>query len=150
MNEIDLTKINKKTIFDVNSSCDYYLSPKILKNESLKKVCYFQFGSSDISSRIVYKAVASKATELDLKIVLTSLERSIRNVEVFLEIYILNLNEGNNIKIKPYLEIPQKGIKFEHKVTIGAPNKSWIKYLKSRGLAYNQALKLISKSFITG
>jgi len=150
MKNIDLTKLKTKSFFTVNTNTNYYFKPNELKNISLKKECHFQFKTSNISSRIVYRAVAQKAVEMDLKVVLSSIEESIQNVDVFLEIYILNLDESNSISIEPFLEIPQKEIKFEHKVTIGTPNKIWIRYLKSRGLTYNQALKLISESFITG
>ncbi len=150
MKNIDLTKLGEKTLFEIENSENYFLGPNSLKNTSLKKEFNFQFKKSNTSSRIVYRAVAQKDVEIDLKVVLSSIEESIQNVDVFLEIYILNLHESNNISIKPFLETPQKEIKFEHKVTIGTPNKIWIKYLKSRGLTYNQALKLISESFITG
>jgi Fe-S cluster assembly scaffold protein SufB len=150
MKNIDLTKLAQKTTFEVKECSDFFLSPNSLQNTSLKKECCFQFKTPNTRSRIIYRCVAHKGTELNLKLTLNSTEKNIQNVEVFLEIYVLNLDESNNIVVKPFLEIPQKEIKFEHKVTIGAPNKNWIKYLKSRGLKYNQALELISNSFITG
>lgn len=150
MKKIDLTKLEKVTLLEIKGSEDYFLSPNSLKNISLKKECNFQFKNSNISNRIIYRTVAQKNVDMDLKITLSSIEESVKNIDVFLEIYILNLDESNNISIKPFLEIPQKEIKFEHKVTIGAPNENWITYLKSRGLTYKQALKLISESFITG
>ena len=150
MKRIDLAKLNKKTILEIKKSEEYFLAPNFLKNTSLKKKCYFQFEESNMLCRIVYRAVAEKNVNIDLEISLSSIEEDIKDVDVFLEIYILNLDESNNIVVKPFLETPQKEIKFEHKVTIGTPNQNWIKYLKSRGLTYNQALKLVSESFITG
>ncbi len=150
MKKIDLTKLKKRTNFDIERSNEYFFSPNFLENTNLKKECCFIFNKSDISSRIIYRVVARKATSLDITVILSSTEKSIQNVEVFLEIYVLNLSKDNSVIVKPFLEIPQKDIKFEHKVTIGTPNDTWIKYLQSRGLSYNQALELISESFITG
>lgn len=150
MKIIDLTKIGEKTKFIVTKSADYKFYPPTLKNTSLKKECLFEFQDSNLSNKIIYKCIAQDNIELDLTVKLFTKGKNIQNVNVDLEIYILNLYEKNIIRVRPYLEIFQKEIKFEHKVTIGAPNKKWIQYLNSKGLSYKEALKLISASFITG
>lgn len=150
MKIIDLKTIKKETNFTINKNVNYKFYPPVLKNISLKNECLFEFQNSNISSKIIYKCIAQNNTELDLTIRLFTKRKNIQNLNVDLEIYVLNLDEKNTIKVRPYLEISQKEIKFEHKVTIGAPNKKWIQYLNSKGLSYKEALNLITTSFITG
>ncbi len=150
MRDIDIRKIKEEEVFEIDKSMDFCLKPNLFERESLKKTCRFVVNNSKVSSKIVFMCVSSNGVDLDLKVALSTKETSIRDVEVILEIYILNLGNGNNIKVEPFLEIEQKGIKFEHKVAIGAPKEKWIKYLNSRGSNKKQAIKLISQAFITG
>ena len=150
MIEIDLNKTAEKEVFKINKSSEYNIVPNLLKNTQLKRDYIFHFESSNIKSKITYKCVAKKDTVLDLNITLSITERGLSGIEAFLEIYVLNLDKNNIITVKPFLEIPEKNIQFEHKVTIGAPNKKWIKYLNSRGLGYEESVHLISDAFITG
>ncbi len=150
MKKIYLTKLKERTTIEVKSKEKYILEPRLLKNTSIKKEIVFEFSNSNTSAKILYRCVAEKATELDLKITLLTKERSLQNVSASLDIHILNLDKTNSITVKPILKIQQQNILFEHKVAIGTPNEKWIKYLNSRGLSYQKALKLIAQGFITG
>ena len=150
MRILDLETLKSKTILKVDSKSNFSIKPNLLSKVSLKKEYRFEFTKSNLKNKIIYKCIAKKDVNLDLKITLSTKDINIQNVDVFLEIYILNLHEDNNIVVQPFLEIPNKNIKFEHKVTVGAPSQKWVHYLNSRGLSNNQALKLISESFITG
>lgn len=150
MKSIDLEKIKEKEVFLVKKNQDFTLSPNYLENTTLKKEIVFEFDSKNTTSKIIYYCVVNKKVNMDLKIILTSKKTNIENVKAYLEVHILNLSEDNYFSIEPILEIPQQNIVFEHKVTIGAPNKDWIKYLRSRGIPHNEARGLIAKGFLTG
>jgi Fe-S cluster assembly scaffold protein SufB len=147
MEILDIEKLKTNEIINVDQDSDYFLTPKLLTKISLKKDLKFCFNNSNISSNIVYRCIANKGTNLDLNITLLTKKENIHDVDVSLEVYVLNLSEENVIKVSPILLISQKNVKFEHKVTIGTPNDTWISYLKSRGLSYRKAINLISKSF---
>ncbi len=148
--DIDIKKINKNEVFELEKDMDFNLKPNLLENISLKRTCEFVITKSNVSGKIIFKCVAKKGVDLDLRVALSTEDESIREVEMLLEIYILNLDVENNIRVEPFLEIEQKGIKFEHKVAIGAPKEKWMKYLKSRGNDEKQVTELISQAFITG
>ncbi len=150
MKILDIKKLKEVEKIEIQKTAEIFIQPSELKNISLKRKILFEFTNSNIFSKIVYRCVAQKNTNLDLTVSLSTKDKTIQKVEAQLEIYVLNLSQSNMIRIKPYLEIDQKNIKFEHKVTIGEPNTKWIKYLNSRGLSKKQAFKLISHSFITG
>jgi Fe-S cluster assembly scaffold protein SufB len=148
MKTIDILK-SKDTV-KIEKGHDYVLTPNLLKSISLKKTISFEINDSNIQSKIIYKCMAQRDTNIDLTITVKSKSMGIKNVKIRLEIHILNTSRDNNIKIQPFLEIPNREIAFEHKVTIGAPDKKWLKYLHSRGIKRQEAIKLLSQNFITG
>lgn len=150
MKEIDIQKMKDIETIVIERNADFYLKPNLLKNDSLDKTIEFLAKKNFLKNKIVMKCVAEDNVDLNLKVILSTKDKGIREVDVNLEVYILNLSKKNNIRIEPFLEIKQQGVKFEHKVAIGAPKEKWIKYLKSRGNDGKQATKLISQAFITG
>lgn len=146
MREID---IFKKDIFeDVQTSTDFVILPNKLENVVLKREVIFEFQTSSVQSNIVYKCLALGCVDLDLTVKLSSKDISVDGVTVYLEVHILNIGLENKIKVKPFLEIPHQNVKFEHKVTIGAPDTKWVNYLRSKGLSEDSAKQLIIESFI--
>ncbi len=145
MEIINLEKENE--IYNIKDSVDFRIIPSTLSDISLRKNIDFKFEKSNVKSKIVFKSVLHNNVNLDIKIRLFSESKEIVEVEAFLEIHILNLSSKNNISVTPVLEIPQKNIKFEHKVTIGTPSKEWMKYIFSRGIGKKEGIELIAKSF---
>jgi len=148
MTEINLEDSEKSIHYKVNQSEEIQLYPRELNDLNWEKKIDFEIVASDIKSKIVYRCVARKNTNLDMTFRLYTSNKKVDNLEINLEIHILNLSEENNINVRPFLEIPKENISFEHKVTIGAPSKDWLKYLNSRGLNNQISTELIVNSFL--
>ncbi len=147
MEIINLEKIQNDFVYEVNQNMDFNISPNSFCNTCVEKKLSFKFMKSSIESKIVYKCVLWKNVDFNLRVALLVENEKVTDVKGDLEIHILNLFEGNQIKIEPYLEIPNDGIKFEHKVTMGIPDERWLEYLNARGMGRMEAVELIVKNF---
>jgi Fe-S cluster assembly scaffold protein SufB len=147
MKKINLLSKKGKVLFHIKESTEFHLYPNCLENISIKKEIGLNFVKSDTKSRIIFKCLAKKNVDLQLTFKLFSEEKDIEEVESYLEVEILNLFD-NSIRIDPFLEISQKDIKFEHKVSIGSINEDWLSYLMSKGLSEKEATNLITQKYL--
>jgi len=147
MEKIELKESKRKISFDIKEDKEFKVYPSCLENVSIKQEIRLNFIASNTKSKIVFKCLTKENVDLSLTFKLFATKENIEEVEAYLEVEILTLFD-NSIRIEPFLEIPQKDIKFEHKVSIGSINKDWLVYLMSKGLTEREATNLITQNYL--
>lgn len=145
---LDLNKIQDEYEYSLKKDEDITIIPTSFNDVNISKKIKFVVTESGLNQKISFKAVVESDNFLDISITLSATSENIKDVKVSLDAIVLNIGKNNHIKVHPNLEIPQKNITFEHKLSIGSPNKIWINYLMSRGLSLKESLALILKSFL--
>jgi len=99
--------------------------------------------TSDIDFKVVLRDKAISAYTGLIKI-----ERHAKTCEAYQENRNLVLNRGPKAETIPELEILNEDVKCSHGATIGPIDPESIFYLKSRGIAYDDAVRMIVSGFV--
>ncbi|MBD3329858.1 hypothetical protein GF357_05185 [Candidatus Dojkabacteria bacterium] len=166
MKEIDLKKMQSKSVIneiEVDKDSVYKFTQDISSLETAENLnLKFNFTVPDTKSLIDIRYVVRNFTikpekrdktrselKLTVKVVMKA-PKSILGTQSNLMIRVINLSSKANILIEPVLEIEEKNIDMDHKVTIGGIDHRQIHYFESRGIPRSTAKKLIVNGFLNG
>ena len=146
---IDISSINDTLQVTINENFDHLFLLKQLhrSTRNIKKEIRITFTKPNISSNINVRMVLDRPIEVQIEIVIIAKE-GIAGVESKLDMRALLIDKNASIQFTPSLEIDEMDVSIDHKSSIGSPSKEWLEYLSSRGLNFNDSIKLLKKAFI--
>lgn len=160
MNKVDLKTKNlgdQVRTFEVVADTLYKFYEDLDKVDSLTGLnLKFNYKKSATKTKIDIRYVfrdfstekdQNESQKLTIKVVLRA-PKKITDTVAILEIRVINLSSSANILIEPILEIEEKNVEIDHKVTIGGVDPGQIQYLRSRGIDESEAKDLIIKGFL--
>ena len=100
--------------------------------------------SSNIDFKVVLKDRAQSAYTGLIRI-----ENGARNCEAYQENHNLLLNPGTKAQTIPELEILNEDVSCSHGATLGSIDQESLFYLQARGIAKNEAVRMIVSGFVT-
>jgi len=100
--------------------------------------------SSNIDFKVVLKDRAQSAYTGLIRI-----ENGARNCEAYQENRNLLLNPGTKAQTIPELEILNEDVSCSHGATLGSIDQESLFYLQARGIAKNEAVRMIVSGFVT-
>jgi len=145
--EVILGNIYGNNFFNVTEDTLYKVRVNLRSGKSLKCNLVFSHSAPGLSSFVDLRFVLWGGSMLDVK-VLMKVSTGLVQTDSYLSVKVLTLGEGNLVKVVPSVEVSEKELKCGHGATVSCLDKAMVNYLRSRGLSFDQAVKLLVKCFL--
>lgn len=130
----------------VGSSIEYYFSSISIASEKYNMV--INHNNKLVSSKIINHIIAMDKASVEF-IIDSNVEHGNGGTIMNQSTKIINLGENRSV-IKPNMNIREYDVKASHGSVVGEFREEDIFYLMSRGISYNDSLKLLIKGFLLG
>ncbi len=134
----DLNDVNAKLNYQFRSIATNYDVHKLIINHN----------SKNTSSYIVNRSIAKENARIDFTVD-SYLAKNMKGCHLDQDTKIITLGDNNSI-IRPNMYISEVDVEARHASSIGNFSYDDIFYLMTRGISYQQCLKLLIKGFILG
>ncbi|MDQ6985015.1 MAG: SufD family Fe-S cluster assembly protein [Candidatus Dojkabacteria bacterium] len=148
MKQINLNSKEEDITINVNVDSEIRGTFVVNEGEVLNLNAVFIHRNRDVKSDILIKAIVYRGGYFNMNGML-KIEKGAKNVDSYLTIRCLLIDETSRARVIPSLEITEDEVKAGHGATIGYLDRELLDYIKSRGLNESYSKKLLIDSFLS-